>query len=166
MQAVDDGRIRATYVMGENPMMSDPNTSHVEKALRKLDFLVVQDIFPSETAQLAHVILPAASSLEKQGSFTNTERRVQLLQPVLPSPGEARPDWWITAEIATRFDQKMRIERRADYWHFDSAAAIFKELAAVTPIYAGLSGYQGSVFESKMLRKFCRTLAHHHQRSS
>ena len=139
MHAVAEGKIRATYVMGENPMMSDPNTSHVEKAIRTLDFLVVQDIFPSETAQLAHVILPAASSLEKEGSFTNTERRVQLLQPVLPSPGQARPDWWIIAEIAARFDQKMGVERRSDYWKFDSAAAIFEELVAVTPIYAGMS---------------------------
>ena len=139
MHAIGEGKIKAQYVMGENPMMSDPDTTHVEQALRSLDFLLVQDIFPSETALLAHVILPAASSLEKQGTFTNTERRVQLLQPVLSSPGEARPDWWITAEIAARLDQKMGEERDPHYWHYDSPADIFSELTTVTPIYAGMS---------------------------
>ncbi len=139
MHAVGEGRIRAQYVMGENPMMSDPDTNHVEQALRKLDFLVVQDIFLSDTAQLAHVILPAASSLEKDGSFTNTERRVQLLQPVLPIPGQAKLDWEITAEIAARFDQEMGIKRQSNYWSYDSASAIFEELTMVTPIYHGMS---------------------------
>ena len=139
MHAIGAGQIRAQYVMGENPMMSDPDTTHVEQALRSLDFLVAQDIFPSETAMLAHVILPAASSLEKNGTFTNTERRVQLLQPILSSPGESRPDWWITAEIATRFDEKMGKKRGPNYWHYDSTADIFAELTEVTPIYAGMS---------------------------
>ena len=133
----EDG-IRAMYVMGENPMMSDPNTSHVEKALRSLDFLVVQDIFPCETAQLAHVILPAMSSLEKDGTFTNTERRVQLLNPVLPAPGLAKPDWWITAVLAQKYDEYMDVDRPG-YWDFASSADIFAELAAVTPIYSGMS---------------------------
>ena len=130
--------IHAMYVMGENPMMSDPNTNHVEKAIRSLDFLVVQDIFPCETAQLAHVILPAYASLEKDGSFTNTERRVQLLTPVLPAPGEAKPDWWIIAELAAKFDEAMGVSR-SGYWNFTSSADIFTELATVTPIYAGMS---------------------------
>ncbi|UCC50780.1 MAG: molybdopterin-dependent oxidoreductase [Anaerolineaceae bacterium] len=139
MHAIGDGRIKAQYVMGENPMMSDPDTTHVEKALRSLDFLLVQDIFPSETALLAHVILPAASSLEKDGTFTNTERRVQLIHPVLPAPGEARDDWQITAEIAARFDEKMGVAREADYWVYDAPAEIFAESAAVAPIYGGMS---------------------------
>jgi formate dehydrogenase (NADP+) alpha subunit len=139
MRAVAGGGIRAMYVMGENPMMSDPNTTHVEQALRSLDFLVVQDIFPSETAQLAHVILPAASWLEKDGTFTNTERRVQQIRPVLPAPGEARPDWQITAAIAARFDQRMGRSRRPDYWYYASTGDVFRELTAVTPIYAGMS---------------------------
>lgn len=139
MHAVMEGKIRATYVMGENPMMSDPNTSHVEKALRSLDLLVVQDIFPSETAFLAHVILPAAASLEKDGTFTNTERRVQLIQPVIPAPGEARPDWQITGEIAARFDKKMDRQRDEKHWLFSGTEAIFDELTLVTPIYAGMS---------------------------
>jgi len=139
MHAASEGKVRAMYVMGENPMMSDPNTSHVERALRNLDFLVVQDIFPSDTALLAHIILPAASSLEKDGTFTNTERRVQLIKPVLPAPGEARPDWQITGEIAARLDEKMGIERDPKHWIFPSTEIIFNELASVTPIYAGMS---------------------------
>ncbi len=139
MHAALEGKVRAAYVMGENPMMSDPNTSHVERALRSLDFLVVQDIFPSETAMLAHVILPAASSLEKEGTFTNTERRVQLISPVLPAPGEARADWQITGEIAARFDEKMGIKRGSNHWIFPSTELIFNELASVTPIYGGIS---------------------------
>jgi predicted molibdopterin-dependent oxidoreductase YjgC len=125
--------------MGENPMMSDPNTSHVEKALRSLDLLVVQDIFLSETAQLAHVVLPAASSMEKDGSLTNSERRVQLIYPVLPPPGDALPDWKITGQLAERFDEKMGMEREPGYWHYPSTAAIMKEMAATAPIYGGMT---------------------------
>ena len=139
IHAANEGKVRAMYVMGENPMMSDPNTTHVEKGLRNLDFLVVQDIFPNDTAFLAHVILPAAASLEKDGSFTNTERRVQLLNPVLPPPGQALPDWQITTQIAERFDQAFNKERRYGYWHYPSTRAIFAELAGVTPIYHGMS---------------------------
>ncbi len=139
MHAANEGRVRAMYIMGENPMMSDPNTSHVEQGLRNLDFLVVQDIFPSDTASLAHLILPAASSLEKDGTFTNTERRVQLLNPVLKAPGMALPDWQITAEIARRFDKAMGVSRDPEYWRFASTSAIFDELAVVTPIYGGMS---------------------------
>jgi predicted molibdopterin-dependent oxidoreductase YjgC len=136
--AVHEGKVRAIYVMGENPMMSDPNTHHVESAFRKLDFMVVQDIFPSETAYLAHVLLPAASSLEKDGTFTNTERRVQLIQPVIPSPGDAKPDWWITGQIAQRFEEKMERESNS-VWIFPSSEAIMAELASVTPIYGGMT---------------------------
>ena len=139
MRAVHDGKVHAMYVMGENPMMSDPNTTHVEAAIRKLDFLVVQDIFLNETGQLAHLLLPAMSSMEKDGTFTNTERRVQLLQPVLPAPGEAWPDWKITAEIAAHFDAAMGVERDdPNYWQYRNSAEIFAELTEVTPIYAGM----------------------------
>jgi predicted molibdopterin-dependent oxidoreductase YjgC len=139
MHSVLEGMVRAAYIMGENPMMSDPNTNHVEQALRSLDFLLVQDIFPSETALLAHIILPAASSLEKDGTITNTERRVQLINPVIPPPGNAMPDWKITSEIAIRFDEKMRKSRDSSYWRFISTNAIFEELAKSTPIYAGIT---------------------------
>ncbi len=139
MHAASEGRVKAAYVMGENPMMSDPNTTHVEKALRSLDLLIVQDIFPSETAYLAHVIFPAASSLEKEGSVTNTERRVQLIRPVLDAPGHAWTDWAITTEIAARFDEKMGAGRDPGYWRYDSVSTIFDELALATPIYGGMS---------------------------
>ena len=115
------------------------NTSHVEQTLRTLDFLVVQDIFPSETAFLAHVILPAAASLEKDGTFTNTERRVQLIQPILPAPGESLPDWQIIGGIGTAFDKAIGNDRDPAYWEYPTAAAIFDELASVTPIYAGMN---------------------------
>ncbi len=137
-KAAAEGKIRAMYIMGENPMLSDPNITHVEEALRTLDFLVVQDIFPSETAQLAHVILPAASSMEKDGTFTNTERRVQLLERILPPPGEARPDWQITCAIGQKLDEKLGHERDPDYWYYPSTAAIMDELATVTPSYGGM----------------------------
>jgi formate dehydrogenase alpha subunit len=138
MHAAAEGKIRAMYVMGENPMMYDPNLSHVEEALRSLDFLVVQEIFPSETALLAHVILPAASSLEKDGTFTNTERRVQLLAPVVDVPGEALPDWVITGRVAAAVSQ--RLGRSGDVrWLFGSTAEIMTELAEATPSYRGMS---------------------------
>ena len=137
-RAALEGKVRAMYIMGENPMISDPNTTHVEQAFRQLDFMVVQDIFLTDTAQLAHIVLPAAASLEKDGSFTNTERRVQLIQPVLPPPGQAKPDWEIINEIAIRYDQKMGLDRSKPAWNFSSTAAIMEELASVTPIYAGI----------------------------
>ena len=137
MHGASDGSVQAMFVMGENPVLSDPNLTHVEAALRSLDFLVVQDIFPCETAMLAHVILPAASYLEKAGTFTNTERRVQRLNPVLPPPGLARPDWQILADIGKRVEAKLA--RPAGRWDFADAAAVMDELAQVTPIYGGIS---------------------------
>nr|MBP7691719.1 formate dehydrogenase subunit alpha [Anaerolineales bacterium] len=136
MPAILDERIRALYVMGENPMLSDPNLHHVEAALKRLDFLMVQDIFMSETAQFAHLILPAAAWLEKDGTKTNTERRVQLIQPVLKAPGAAQPDWWIVQELARRVAAKLAAP--ATRWDFTSTREIADELAAVTPSYAGI----------------------------
>ena len=148
MPAILDGRLHALYVMGENPMLSDPNLHHVEAALKALDFLVVQDIFLSETAQLAHVVLPAAAWLEKDGTKTNTERRVQLLQPVLKAPGEAKPDWWIVQELARRVEGRLGERRKTTAespsalalrpWSFTNTAQIADELAAVTPSYRGI----------------------------
>lgn len=139
MNAAAEGRVRAMVVMGENPMMSDPNTHHVEQALRGLDLLVVQDIFANETAQLAHILLPATSSLEKDGTFTNTERRVQRLTPVLPAPGMALPDWQITARLAQRVDAHLGAVRAPGTWQYGSSAEIFDEIASVTPQYGGMS---------------------------
>ena len=138
MHAAVEGKLRAMYIMGENPMLSDPNITHVEEGLRALDFLVVQDIFLSESAQLAHVVLPAAASLEKDGTFTNTERRVQLLQPVVPAPGQALPDWEIVCLLAEKLDEKLGRAPGGVRWRFASTAVIMEELAHVTPIYGGM----------------------------
>jgi formate dehydrogenase alpha subunit len=101
-EAMIDGSLKGVYVMGENPVMSDPNTNHTLEAFNKLDFLVVQDIFLSETAQLADVVLPAASFAEKDGTFTNSERRVQLLRKAISSPGQAKDDLWIINNLMVR----------------------------------------------------------------
>ena len=138
MHAAVDGRVCAMYIMGENPMLSDPNITHVEEGLRTLDFLVVQDIFLCETAQLAHVVLPAAASLEKDGSFTNTERRVQMLYPVAPAPGQALPDWEIIGKLAEKLDHELGRDPGIVRWQYDDTATIMEELAQVTPIYGGM----------------------------
>jgi predicted molibdopterin-dependent oxidoreductase YjgC len=141
MHAAEAKRVRAMYIMGENPMLSDPNLEHVEHALRTLDFLCVQDIFLTETAQLAHVVLPAASWLEKDGTKTNTERRVQLIHPVITAPGEAKADWWIAAEIGRRLEEKLhasRFTQHAVKWDFSDTNEIATEVAAVTPSYRGI----------------------------
>lgn len=142
MQAAFDKKIRAMYIMGENPMLSDPDVTHVEHALKALDTLIVQDIFLTETAQYAHLILPAAAWLEKDGTFTNTERRVQLLAPVLAAPGSAKTDWEIVCELGKRLDAQRsdneKVESsRAPRWRFDGTEQIMLELARVTPIYHG-----------------------------
>ncbi|MBI5789025.1 MAG: formate dehydrogenase subunit alpha [Candidatus Schekmanbacteria bacterium] len=122
--------LKALYVMGENPMLSDPDLTEVKKHLESLDFLVVQDIFMTETAELAHVVLPVASFAEKDGTFTNTERRVQLLHKAVDSPGEARTDWQILCDLSTRLGYNMS---------YDHPSQIMDEIASVTPIYGGIS---------------------------
>ena len=117
------------YMMGENPFLSDPNINKVRKALSTLDFLVVQDVFLTETAEFADVVLPATSFLEKEGTYTNTDRRVQLGRKVVDSPGDAREDWRIIMEISNRVGLPM------DY---ESPSEIFDELVSVMPNYAGL----------------------------
>lgn len=129
-QGILEGRVKAVFVMGENPMLSDPNLSHVKDAFDNLDFLVCQDIFLNETGEHADVILPAAGFAEKAGTYTNTERRVQLIRPALDPPGEARADWAIILDLANRLGAN---------WHYDGAADIFKEMATLTPSYAGMS---------------------------
>jgi predicted molibdopterin-dependent oxidoreductase YjgC len=99
IDAAHDGSLKGMYIMGENPALSDPDMEHTRKALKKLDFLVVQDIFLSETAELADVVLPAAAFAEKDGTFTNTERRVQLVRKALRAPGQARPDHSIIVDL-------------------------------------------------------------------
>jgi formate dehydrogenase alpha subunit len=132
------GDTRAMYVVGENPLLSEPDLHHAEKAIGQLDVLVVQDLFMHETAERAHVFLPAATFAEKEGTFTNSERRVQRVRTALPPPGEARADWWITAELAKRVARRVGVDvgRQFDY---TGAAEIFDEMARLTPFLAGLS---------------------------
>ncbi|MEX2442555.1 MAG: formate dehydrogenase subunit alpha [Alkalispirochaeta sp.] len=136
MHSVLDDTVKAMIFMGENPMISDPNGAHVEEALRHVGFLAVADIFLTETAQLAHVVLPATSAMEKVGTFTNTERRVQLGSSVIEPPGEARPDWQFIGEIGRRVAE--RLGRTSLRWEWDDAAAVMEEIAAVAPIYGGV----------------------------
>jgi formate dehydrogenase major subunit len=122
--------VRALYVMGENPMLSDPDQQHVEEQLGRLDFLVVQDIFLTETARLADVVLPAASYAEKDGTFTNTERKVQRVRRAVASPGAARDDSAIIAELARRLGHD---------WGDVSAPAVMAEINRLTPSYGGIT---------------------------
>jgi formate dehydrogenase alpha subunit len=132
------GDIRAMYICGENPLLSEPDLHHAEKALGQLDVLVVQDLFMHETAEHAHVFLPAAVFAEKEGTFTNSERRVQRVRRALDPPGEARPDWWITCELARRVARRFGVPvgRQFDY---AGPAEIFDEMAGLTPFLRGLS---------------------------
>ena len=125
-----EGVLKAMYIIGENPLVSDPDLNHAEKSFSRLNFLVVQDIFMTETAREADVVLPSTCFAEKEGTFSNTERRVQRVRKALAPPGSAREDWRITAEIARRMGYPM------DY---DSAREIFAEITRVTPSYAGIS---------------------------
>src|SRR6185295_8692548 len=133
-----DGAVRAMYVVGENPLLSEPDLNHATKAIAQLDCLVVQDLFMHETAELGHVFLPAAAFAEKDGTFTNSERRVQRMRAAVPPPGEARPDWWITAELAKRVARRIGLDadRQFDY---GSASEIFDEMARLIPFMGGLS---------------------------
>jgi len=124
------GEIKFLYIMGENPMISDPDLTHVEDALKNTEFLIVQDIFLTETAQLADVVLPAASFAEKDGTFTNTERRVQRVRKAVSSPGEAKADWVILMELMNRLGYAKT---------YRNAASIMEEIAEVTPLYGGIS---------------------------
>jgi len=125
------GQIRAMYIMGENPLLSDPDVNHAAHCLRSLEFLVVQDIFLTETAALADVVLPGLSWAEKLGTFTNSERRVQFVRPAVPPPGEARPDWWIIGEIARRMGNDSLV--------YPSPREIMDEINRLTPSYAGIT---------------------------
>ncbi len=132
------GEITCMYVTGENPLLSEPDLSHAEEAMRKLKFLVVQDIFMHETAQIAHVVLPATSFAEKDGTFTNSERRVQRVRKAIEPVGQSRPDWEIICDAARRVSRRLGLglERQFAYRH---PSEIFDEMARLTPIIAGIS---------------------------
>ena len=123
-------KVKAMYIMGEDPVLTDPDTNHIRKALEHLDFLVVQDLFLTETAQYADVFLPAACYAEKDGTFTNTERRVQRIRKAVEPPGQCREDWDIICDLARRMGYEM---------NYRNAEEIFNEIRSLTPSYAGIS---------------------------
>ncbi len=141
--AIAEDKIKALYILGENPIMSDPDTNHIRHCLEQLEFMVLQEIFPTETAPYADVLLPGVTFAEKTGTFTNTERRVQLVRQAIPPIGEARHDWEITQEIARRVMEFS--QRKADLsapqaaWNYSSPAEIVAEVAILAPSYAGIS---------------------------
>jgi formate dehydrogenase major subunit len=130
MHAIHSGDLHGMYIMGENPAMSDPNLNHARKALSQLQHLVVQDIFFTETCSYADVILPASAFAEKNGTFTNTDRRVQLARQATKPPGDARQDLWIICEIAKRIGLN---------WDYESAQEVFEEIRLATPSMAGIT---------------------------
>ncbi|KAI3595618.1 Tungsten-containing formate dehydrogenase alpha subunit [Cupriavidus necator H850] len=130
MQAIERGEVRGMYIMGENPAMSDPDAEHAREALASLDHLVVQDIFLTETAYLADVVLPASAFPEKTGTFTNTDRTVQLGRQALNPPGQARQDLWIIQQMA---------EQLGLDWHYDGVAEVFDEMRQAMPSIGGVT---------------------------
>lgn len=122
--------IKALYIMGENTVVAEPDINAVKKSLEKLDFLIVQDIFMTETARMADVVFPGASFAEKDGTFTNTERRVQRVRRAIPPVGRAKPDWQIICELASKMGYDM---------NFSSAEEIMEEISALTPSYGGIN---------------------------
>jgi len=149
MHAAEHGQIKAMYVVGENPALSDPDSNHVRRCLQSLDFLVVQDLFLTETAQLADVVLPGASFAEKDGCFTNSERRVQLVRRALNPLGESRTDWEIITELGQRTQTalwpalpesaaKAVAEAPHSSWDYMNPAEIMDEIADLTPSYGGI----------------------------
>jgi formate dehydrogenase alpha subunit len=142
-------KIHALYLIGENPLLSDPDITHVREALQNLDFLVVQDIFLTETARMADVVLPAACFAEKEGTFTNMERRIQRVRKVLEPPGNSKHDWWIICQIAQRMG--------SEGFEFKHSSQIMDEIAALAPIYGGISY---SRLENGGLQWPCPTLKH------
>jgi formate dehydrogenase alpha subunit len=129
MNAAVEGKLKALYIMGEDPLTSDPNISHVKEGIEKLEFLVVQDIFLSEVAKYAHVVLPGTSFAEKEGTFTNTERRVQRVRKAIQPPGTALPDWKIILELFKRMGKKQNCS---------TPEKVMGEISQLTPQYGGI----------------------------
>ena len=137
LSGAPDERVRCMYIVGENPLLTEPNLAHAREAFERLDFLVVQDIFMHETAELADVVLPAASFAEKEGTFTNSERRVQRVRQVIEPVGQARPDWEIVQDLALRVASRLGLSV-AGFDH-PTASSVFDEMASLTPMLGGLS---------------------------
>jgi predicted molibdopterin-dependent oxidoreductase YjgC len=143
MPGVLERKIKSLYIIGEDPVMSDPDTNHIRHCLEELDFLVLQEIFPSETAAYADVLLPGASFAEKTGTFTNTERRVQMVRQAIEPLGDSKPDWWILSQLAKKLMVRIseRVQKEAPYagWEYQNTSEIMSEINAVTPSYGGIT---------------------------
>jgi formate dehydrogenase alpha subunit len=137
MNAVGTGGVRALHIMGENPMMSEPNLNHTRHMMEQLEFLVAQDLFINESGAYADVFLPAASWAEKEGTFTNTDRRVQRVRKALEPRGQARADWEIICDLARRIEKKLGRPHSA-FWAYQSPAEVLEEMGRVVPEYAGV----------------------------
>ncbi|HOX91452.1 MAG TPA: molybdopterin-dependent oxidoreductase, partial [Spirochaetales bacterium] len=149
MSAVHDGKVKGLYIMGENPMVSDPDLNHVRQSLEHAEFLVVQDIFLTETAQMAHVVLPATSFAETDGTFTNTERRVLPVRRIMANVGQCKEDWQIIQELANAMGEK---------WNYASPAEIMREINQVTPSYGGITPER--IANGELLQWPCPTVQH------
>ena len=138
-----EGKIKSLYILGEDPVMSDPDTKHIRHCFEEIDFLVLQEIFPSETSAYADILLPGVTFAEKTGTFTNTERRVQMVRKAIPIQGDAKDDWWITCQIAKRFlaGTSNQVQAEAPYsgWDYANTSEIMSEINALTPSYGGIT---------------------------
>ena len=143
MPGILEGKVKSLYILGEDPVMSDPDTKHIRHCLEELDFLLLQEIFPSETAAYADVLLPGATFAEKTGTFTNTERRVQMVRKAIEPLGDSKPDWWILSELAKKLKVRIsdRFQKDAPYagWEYQDTVEIMTEINAVTPSYGGIT---------------------------
>ncbi|HLF26180.1 MAG TPA: formate dehydrogenase subunit alpha [Anaerolineae bacterium] len=137
MSAAGPGGVRALYIMGENPMMSEPNLHHTRHQMEQLEFLVAQDLFINESGAYADVFLPAASWAEKDGTFTNTDRRVQRVRQAIALRGKARPDWEIICDLAARLEKRLGRPNSA-FWGYEDPSEVLEEMGQVVPEYAGV----------------------------
>jgi formate dehydrogenase alpha subunit len=156
-----EDKINTLYILGEDPVTSDPDTKHIRHCLEEIDFLVLQEIFPSETAAYADVLLPGVSFAEKTGTFTNTERRVQMVNKAIEPLGDSRPDWWITSEIAKRIiTEGKRQIAEAQYagWEYKDTSAVMDEINALTPSYGGITHER--LLKGERLQWPCPTTEH------
>jgi formate dehydrogenase alpha subunit len=140
--AAGEDKVKALVIMGENPVMSDPDSTHIRHCLESCDFILLQEIFPSETSAYADVLLPGVSFAEKAGTFTNTERRIQMVHKAIEPLGNSREDWWIISELSkrtlSRGKRKVEIAPHSG-WNYTGPEQIMDEIAALTPSYAGVN---------------------------
>jgi predicted molibdopterin-dependent oxidoreductase YjgC len=142
MPGILEGKVHALYILGEDPIMSDPNSKHIRECMEACDFVVLQEIFPSETSKYADVLLPGVTFAEKTGTFTNTERRVQMVRQAIATTSEAREDWKIIADLAQRIialGPRRPIDGPHAAWSYASTSDIMTEINALTPSYAGVT---------------------------